>query len=414
MLEESGGVYEPHIMCLLRGLVKPDFVCIDIGANVGALSLAMGSYAQSGRVFAFEASKQSFAFLGTNISQSGLSNVSSVNKAVWNHNGMIEFNCLVDEPGGSFVGGFGRKAGSRTKTIQVEAIRLDDWINAQNLNRVDLLKVDVEGGERRVLLGALEALRQFQPDCLLEFYPACMDVFFQENPLDLYRLLREEFRSIYIIQFEPDGYSLLRVNRYADLYSYVRRGKGLTDLLCTHRPDAEIERLAPVRRLDDQFFCTYINRYDDGWSADNYAEIVCFSRAPTTRLLRLRAGGPRPAVVNVVSGDVVHRRVINPGSFEDIELALPAGESSVVIETERTFVPRSEGLGDDPRNLGIQFELVSEPNGFSWFATNRLSGSPLPEPGVPARPSGNGLADRLRQHLSPFRPKNANGKGNED
>lgn len=66
-IEYSNGFYEINVMNVLNNIIKKDDLCIDIGANIGVLSLAISSLADKGNVYSFEPSKSNFHFLNNNL-----------------------------------------------------------------------------------------------------------------------------------------------------------------------------------------------------------------------------------------------------------------------------------------------------------------------------------------------------------
>src|ERR1022692_1968378 len=86
-IEKAEGVWEPHVTSLMARLIKPDDVCLDIGANVGVYTLVMSDLAPQGRVHAFEPSSMNFKCLQKNIADNKLANASALNLALSNKNG---------------------------------------------------------------------------------------------------------------------------------------------------------------------------------------------------------------------------------------------------------------------------------------------------------------------------------------
>lgn len=137
-------VEEPFIEAYL----KPGDTVIDIGANIGELALRIsGLVGAGGRVIAIEAHPRIFGYLEGNVAANRAANIGCLNYAVSNSGGTIRFsdnrwdelNAIVSGP-------------EAVPHVEVEAIRLDDLPRPPS--RVDLLKIDVEGGEKFVLEGA--------------------------------------------------------------------------------------------------------------------------------------------------------------------------------------------------------------------------------------------------------------------
>jgi FkbM family methyltransferase len=175
-LRSSGDSWEPHVGAIFERLVPPDWVCLDIGANIGAHTLALASLATRGQVIAFEASRHSFGYLRENAAALAEPKalITLVHSALWDTPGRITWprarSCrwrlrLRAEPGLSDSEQTHVVAGREVPhTIRIEdvaAVRLDEWIDDHPVPRLDLIKLDVEGAESRVLAGAKATLNRF-------------------------------------------------------------------------------------------------------------------------------------------------------------------------------------------------------------------------------------------------------------
>ena len=140
----------------LRLFIKPDSVCIDAGANMGLITLAMASLAPQGRVLAFEADPRTFEALRLTIRESGYTNVMCYPFALGIDGARGMF---VEEPAcrssGRFIPGYGDDSMT--------------GIDVMKLDRVDLMKIDVEGAELDVLEGAHDTLIRCKPTVIMEF-----------------------------------------------------------------------------------------------------------------------------------------------------------------------------------------------------------------------------------------------------
>lgn len=130
--------------------IRPGAVALDIGANVGAYSLALGHWVGSGgRVFAFEPSPSAFAGLRAHVALNHLADrVTPVRSAVAGDVGATRF---IVEP----TAGEGRLAapGAPRATLLVPTTTVDAFCAARGITP-DFMKVDVEGAELDVLRGA--------------------------------------------------------------------------------------------------------------------------------------------------------------------------------------------------------------------------------------------------------------------
>ena len=162
------GVYEPSLVDFLARYLKPGFSFVDVGANIGALTLLAGRLTgPDGMVLAIEPSPTVFPYLQCNIASNGMAHVRLEQCAASDTDGrQVEFyDAPVDHFGmGSLAPQFGvqpRSVVSRT---------LDAILEHHAIARVDVLKLDVEGFEFSVLSGARNLLSSGSPPIIaLEF-----------------------------------------------------------------------------------------------------------------------------------------------------------------------------------------------------------------------------------------------------
>jgi len=151
---------------LLRKVLPPGAIVVDVGANIGIytqfLSRCVGS---SGVVHCFEPSPENFKRLSAATRK--LANVSAFQAAVGEHSGESELyisdKLNVDHRTYSAKGSFRR-------TIPIKMVALDDYFELRQ--RVDLIKMDIQGYELHALHGANRVIAT-NPDIklLIEFWP---------------------------------------------------------------------------------------------------------------------------------------------------------------------------------------------------------------------------------------------------
>jgi FkbM family methyltransferase len=147
-------------------------VVLDIGANTGVYSLIAASANQQATIFAFEPLPDALARLDVNVAANGFSNIKSYGYAIANASG----NVALELTGKSYrlinTGGRIRseksEPGKGVARIRVKTIKIDDFSDAFHANGRVLIKIDVEGGEEAVLLGATGFVRDHRPDILME------------------------------------------------------------------------------------------------------------------------------------------------------------------------------------------------------------------------------------------------------
>lgn len=143
---------------VMRRLIAPDFWCADIGAHLGSMLSRMLNLAPGGRHFAFEAVPRKAAWLRAKFPQ-----VTVHETALSEHRGEMSFYVDRRSSGcSSLTPGDGRQQ----EKIVVSASPLDDLMDA--VDRLDFVKIDVEGAELDVLRGGRRTLERRRPFLLLE------------------------------------------------------------------------------------------------------------------------------------------------------------------------------------------------------------------------------------------------------
>jgi FkbM family methyltransferase len=146
--------------------LSPGATFIDVGANVGSYSvLAHDRVGPAGRVYCFEIDPRPLRCLRKTIAEFGLRNINVIEAAVADEDGRVSFTPKVEHGHNriELSGGNGRP---------VRALKLDTWTAEAGLQRVDVIKIDVEGAEKFVLEGGRETIGRFKPLLLCE----CEDI----------------------------------------------------------------------------------------------------------------------------------------------------------------------------------------------------------------------------------------------
>ena len=148
----------PIIEIFLRqeyGAVADGAVILDIGANIGAFSIYAGTSARGVTIYAYEPTAEFFALLRDNVRANGLEGaVTCFNVAVA---GETQVRELALESAAFSFPTLLPPAGDRVlRTVNVQTTSLADILDANALQRVDLLKMDCEGAEYEILYGTPE------------------------------------------------------------------------------------------------------------------------------------------------------------------------------------------------------------------------------------------------------------------
>ncbi|MEM7371324.1 MAG: FkbM family methyltransferase [Bacteroidota bacterium] len=178
-------------------LLNPNDVVLDIGANIGVMSVLMARKCQEGSVFAFEPIPDNFATLQKIISFYGLSNVSAFQLALGDE--QKEVNMTMPTLQGVRMQGLshvehpsieGYTPSIHTFTVKQEL--LDHLPELQN-KRVGAIKMDVENYEQFVVKGGQQLLKRDHPILYLELWE-------NENRQTCFDLLQEIGYSVFVLE----------------------------------------------------------------------------------------------------------------------------------------------------------------------------------------------------------------------
>jgi len=142
-------------MSFVYSFLQADDTFCDVGANIGAFSLIASSKIKSGKIFAFEPSAKALEYLEENIRLNGLDNkIKVVTKVVSDKAGYEYFSV------GKFseVDHITTNDNSEGKNIRIASITLDGFLTDLKVYNIDLVKIDVEGAELKVLKGLKQYL----------------------------------------------------------------------------------------------------------------------------------------------------------------------------------------------------------------------------------------------------------------
>jgi FkbM family methyltransferase len=193
------GEYEQHTTAFLLKSVTPENVCIDVGANFGYFTCLMARLAWQGKTIAFEADPQVFGQLRENVFVNWCEPiVETVNAAVGDVEGTVTLHRRVGRSANTSMIAPAFDEADPTgvavaEEFLAECMTLDSLVD--RLERVDFVKIDVEGAETLVVNGMHELVRRHRPTVIMEWSVAQAD----HGGFDLRRLAKQ-LRSL---ELEP-------------------------------------------------------------------------------------------------------------------------------------------------------------------------------------------------------------------
>ena len=164
-------VWEKQSTEAIRNMLKKNDIVVDCGAHWGYYTLLASNIVGSqGLVYAFEASPSNFNLLSMNIAINNISNVRALSMALWDSHTIVPFVPEDDRhtTGGSHVGYRYSDSLSKASYLMIPATTLDSMFQP---NQIDFIKIDCEGSDRNVIIGAMEILTQGHAKLMVESPP---------------------------------------------------------------------------------------------------------------------------------------------------------------------------------------------------------------------------------------------------
>jgi len=164
--------YESANFELLTANCKPGAVIMDIGAHIGVFSVyAAQVTGKTGKVFAFEPAPATNTLLQQTVVINGQQPIiETFQKAVGKENGSITF-FISDVKADNSNSLVNYKDHRPLQGIDVPLTSIDNFVAEKNIQRLDFIKIDVEGAEYDTLQGALVTLKNLRPVCIVAIHP---------------------------------------------------------------------------------------------------------------------------------------------------------------------------------------------------------------------------------------------------
>ena len=161
---------------LFAPFVPKDAVVLDVGAHAGQFAKLFATMAPRGRVFAFEPSAYARSILAPAMAVGGQGRVEIVPVGLSDRPGELVLHTPIKRRGGLGFGvaHLGPSGGGAIVDQTVALTTLDAFAEARGLERLDFVKMDIEGWELRALMGGRRTLSRFKPTLYLEIDAAML------------------------------------------------------------------------------------------------------------------------------------------------------------------------------------------------------------------------------------------------
>ena len=181
-LKKFLGTYEKEQTDFMCQVIKEGDFCFDLGSHIGFFTMLFAKLVgEEGKVFSFEPIKEGYNFQEKSVKKNGFKNVKVFNFAlgdetkeekayVFSDSGMAHFDPSI----------LGLKEDHESDVFKIKT--LDSTTEVVELEKLDFMKIDVEGFEHKTLKGGIETVKKHKPKMLIEIHD-------QKNYRGMYNLL---------------------------------------------------------------------------------------------------------------------------------------------------------------------------------------------------------------------------------
>lgn len=164
---------------------------LDIGANIGAFSIYISRYlsSRSPTIHAIEPSSHNYQYLINNIELNGMKNIIPHQLAISSISRLAQLDISSDYDAYSLLH---TPPSPNIKTEQVNVQTLEVFCSKNNINHIDLLKIDIEGGEYQLFRQSHEFIQKNVSQIFIELYPSGqnnIDTFIRDFVINNYKII---------------------------------------------------------------------------------------------------------------------------------------------------------------------------------------------------------------------------------
>lgn len=214
--------YEQDTNLLLQRFIRPGMITVEAGAHIGSETLLMAAMVGAhGKVYAFEPNPVVKKRLDINIRFNRFEQrIISSGTALGESNGTVSFYVKEEHiPNQGLSSKY--KFDEDVTQIEVTQQTLDDWFVSNGVERIDFLKMDVQGAEIDILKGGSEVITRFRPAIFAEAAPSTQSDS-RQSLEDLYDIL-----SVY-------GYRVYHIGKNGELQPITKSSLTIGNWLAIH------------------------------------------------------------------------------------------------------------------------------------------------------------------------------------
>ena len=203
------GDQDPGLTWICRQLVNEGDTVVDIGANIGVMTLLLSRIVgNTGVVYSFEPNPPIYAALAAALERNKVSNTQLQSNALGREPGTLELLVPNDNAGAGSLIRNSSAADCHRVTVRLETF--DHFVSEHGLSKIHLIKMDVEGFEEQVLQGARRTFETIRPEAVLfEMNDYCPRPLFQHP---VFRILLDFDYDIFGIQKKMCRVAVVRLD----------------------------------------------------------------------------------------------------------------------------------------------------------------------------------------------------------
>lgn len=190
---------EGDILSLLSVCLKDTSTFLDVGANLGFITLSSSALIARGKIYSFEPAHSTYKYLVQNVKQNKLKNVKALHYGLSNVEATAHLSYNQNNLSGAFVddGVIDHVEGHETEDITL--YKLDDTYKKLGITECDFIKVDVEGHEPNFLKGAGKFIAKYKPEAFIEANHWCLNVFNRTSLPDFIDEVFKHFTEVFAV-----------------------------------------------------------------------------------------------------------------------------------------------------------------------------------------------------------------------
>lgn len=219
----AAGVYDPHIQSMLRRFLRIGMGVLDIGANIGVFSLLAATLVgPTGYVLAVEPNQDNVKLLEASRKENNFQHLVVFQGAATEK---VEILALHSFGSNGTVNVIDRKSMLTAQTVS--GLPIDRLINENQI--VDFIKIDVEGGEYKALLGLSSVISKYKPIIVSEFSPGQLTMISNVSSVEYLRFLQNFGYGLGVVR--SDGFPQMGLSIDEVQNAYLESGIDHIDII---------------------------------------------------------------------------------------------------------------------------------------------------------------------------------------